>query len=95
MHATILANHEPYTQPRHPGLSGLFVLEKVLVQHLATDTGSSDPCWDKEEQITSVRVPLTSETMVSRNFGFPVSQGNPVSYFQAGDNHNNSSALTG
>ena len=71
------------------------MLQKVLAQHPTTDIGSSDPIWDKEEQITSVRVLLTLETMVSRKFRIPVFEGNPVSCVQIGDNGNTSFALTG
>ena len=35
-----------------------------------TNTGSLGPCWDKEEQIESMLVPLTPEIMVSRNSHF-------------------------
>ena len=59
------------------------------------DTGSSCPCLDKEEQIASVCVPLTLETVVSHNSGILVSEGNLVSHVQAGDNGNTSSTLTG
>ena len=65
------------------------------MQHPTTDIGSSDPCWDKEEQITSVHVLLTLETMVSRKFRILVFEGNPVSCVQTGDNGKPSSALTG
>ena len=40
----------------------------------------------------SVSVPLMPETVVSRNFGIPFFEGNPVSYVQASDNGNTSSA---
>ena len=43
----------------------------------------------------SVRVPLTPKTVVSRNFGIPISEGNSVSYVHAGDNGNTSSTSTG
>ena len=71
------------------------MLQKVLAQHPTTDIGSSDPFLDKEEQITSVRVLLTLETMVSRKFRISVFEGNPVSCVQTSDNGNTSSALTG
>ena len=43
----------------------------------------------------SVRVSLTPETVVSRNSGISISEGNPIFCVQAGDNGNTSSALTG
>ena len=61
---------------------------------LRTDTGSLVLCWDKEEQIASVRVPLMPETMVPRNSRNLVSEGNSVSCVQAGDNGNTSSNST-
>ena len=64
------------------------------MQHPGTDTGSPSPCWGKEEQTTSVHVPLMIETVVSHNSGVLASEGNPVYSVQAGDNGNTLSELT-
>ena len=49
------------------------------MQHLETDTGSSGPCWGKEEQTASMHASLMTGTMVSHNSGIPASEGNLVS----------------
>ena len=74
------------------GLSDLFVLQKVLAQHPATDIGSSDPYRGKKEQTVSVSVPQMTETMVSQHSGIPAFGGNPISSVHAGDNDSMSSA---
>ena len=43
------------------------VKQKVLVQHLGTDTGSSGPHWGQKEQTMFVHVPLMTGTMLSHN----------------------------
>ena len=81
---------DPYS-----GLFGLSVLQKVLAQHPATNTSSSDPYRGKKEQTVYVGTPLMPGTMVSQHFGIPSFGGNPVSSVQAGDNDSTSSALSG
>ena len=65
------------------------------MQHPGIDTGSSDPCWVKEEQTASVYAPLVTGIMVSHNSEIPTSKGNPVSSVQAGGIGNTLSALVG
>ena len=60
----------------------------MLVQHLGTDTSSLSPWWGREEHTMFVNVPLMTGTKVSYNSRIPASEGNTVSYVQAGGNGN-------
>ena len=73
-----LVNPVPDLDP-YSSLSGLSVLQKVLVQHPATDTSSSNPYQGKKEQTVSLGVPLMTGTVVSQHSGILASEGNPVS----------------
>ena len=48
------------------------------MQHPGTDTVFLGPWWDREEQTTSVHVPLMTGTVVSHNSGILASEGNLV-----------------
>ena len=63
--------------------------------HSETDTGSSSPCWGKNEHTTSVHVPLMTRTEVSCSPGILASTKNLVSYVQANGNGNMSSVMIG
>ena len=65
------------------------------MKHPGTNTVFPGPWWGREEQTASVHVPLMFGTGVSHNPGKPVSEDNPVSCVQAGDNGNMSSTLPG
>ena len=65
------------------------------MHHLGTDIGSLGPCQHEEEQIVSVHVLLMTRTVMSHNSGILASEGNSVSFVQADDNRNMSSALDG
>ena len=65
------------------------------MQHLETDTSSPGPYRDKENPTMSVHVPLMIDTTVSYNLWIFISKGNSVSYVQADDSRNMSSALAG
>ena len=67
----------------------------MLVQHPRIDTGSSGPCWGKEEKTASVYTPLMTGTMMSHNCRIPTYEGNPVSSVQAGGIGNIVSAMAG
>ena len=62
---------------------------------LATDTVSPSPWWGKEEQSTSVYIPLMSGTKVSHNSRILASKDNPTLGVQADGNRNISPALFG
>ena len=66
---------DPYSRP-----SGLFVQQKVLMQHLGTDTGSFDPHCGVKEHIAYVHVPPMTGTTLSRNLGILAFGGNPASH---------------
>ena len=63
------------------------------MQYLGTDAGSSGPCWGKEKQTVSMKVPLMIGTKVSHNSGILVSVSNPVSSAEASGNDNMSPVL--
>ena len=65
------------------------------MQHPGADIGSLGPCWGKEEQTAFAHVPLMIGTVMSHNSKVPASMDNPVSYSQADDNGNMSSAPFG
>ena len=66
-----------------------------MMQRPGTDTGSPSLWWVKEEQTESMNILLLTGTGVSHNFGIPASNGNPVSYVEAGGNGNMFPVLAG
>ena len=52
------------------------------MQHLGINTAFPGPWWGREEQTTSVHVPLMTGTVVSHNSGIPASEGIPSKVFR-------------
>ena len=63
------------------------------MQHLETDTGSSDPYLESGGINCVLAFPLRSGTAPSQNPGISASGGNPVSYVQADSRNNKPSIL--
>ena len=60
-----------------------------------TNIVSLGPWWDKEEQTTSVYVPLLTVTKVSHNSGIHASEDNPTSSVQVDGSGNMSPTQAG
>ena len=81
---------DPFSGPSDPS-----VPPKVLAQHPATETGSSDPYQSEKEQTEPTLVPSMTGTGPAQNPGIHASVGSPASYVQADGNRSMSLALAG